>query len=1474
MEKLHLHFALHAFESEREFFIQGHGKKEKLFAYKDHPKKFEEHRKLNAALALIPQSSRNLITHFAEEIELPDDMVSRLSIISPAKDPTDILPDLISVHFHVPTPPRKRFLQSANYSAKQQPLVLKHLGVEPSMLTASNHQEVKLGAALLVSVPLSVARSIVFHHPEIGTVDIADSAIIFERYMEDHNDFDQLVNYISSNPYSSTAQNPWYKKTHSIKVDPVTLKESIMPPTTDKFADGKSMDWPKDPATGEPVIPLYQLSDETSGSADGGVIAAASVAVKAVLKATKNDKAFNGSLWSRSSASVSLKKSNVDPLSGKNPLPKAVKDYWSVKYDSDKQYGLDLYGEDIKFSNNTLSFPVKNWPSRGLGVYIEYQTVDGTPIPWSVLKNTKEGSNLVKPEGFVSSVFSTIYAKQSDTTTKIFWGILGSGNTCFGIPFPTNPLDINFQWPHDQSGAAIASRAEVYIGGLGVANGLTDWDSDVDMAGLISTGILNYGITAACMAFTVAVVGPLKKQLMASEVRYAVLAFAIPMGVTATVVSSLFWENANARAVLSKISNFVAGFIFGSITNLILEAVYKEAIKKLIGAAIGTMTTQQALEQIPYAGWALKIASVAADIASLAATTIECLASPATYKLQVQQSMDLTVTVKPDPSHGTQHQNPIWPLVADHWVMMLKYPKNGKFEGGTTYIMAGPMPGKKDDPIVVTFNKVPAGGQIQIVANIYSDADWIAGQWDSGLKSATPDADGKLQYKGAITENLVPLTSSTKYREKQRVGFGKDQKHMWIVTSFTIDSTYKSDLDAGRLSKSCRTAFADNGVELPEDDFISVKTEVKEKSWDVTDKKSGTSYHCQYKPVYSGDGKTYYTISVYNSTRPSPKLPFPKFECSTIGDNHNLCDLVGMTINNKAYQLGYAWRATGMNLPKDLSTNPVENGLMYTMQSISTLAQPSDLIIQSKVGFSQMPFIAYDQFGLTPLFFMDFQSNNSVLNNADNKPVPAAILKSFTDRGFEIPQNTTVKLVKTDMEWRLLDVSKNVLFDLIVETKVVNGAWQKVINIFNYVVPGVTNFYMDPRPGPDGNYHMRAVSFNDGLPGSYNFDVDFDSTKANSWGTFPIRAGSTLFKLAIHPAGFAVAIDYGLDKLWTLKIPDTPSKMSEARVAMPLSGSGELDGLLRQPKAMTISSDGRIIILEQGNKRMQSFDINGNAVASFKGSLKTKFPSTLIGDLNNKTFSTALLETYQQNIPAKYLRKAIITKYDEAAIADLNNKKAGKVLRGYFKAQLIELPESDSDVSISVTTAGSAWLLTNKTEGLTYEIRWNENEYTFAVHYAPNLQIDVVAKGMEWKISDRVNSLTFNVTAGKKAGDPLDVQQLISTAGLRDHGTKNIEYLDIATEDKGYIYVLYFEDPGTSANQYMLDIYNPDGTILLGNPLTGLAAAKMAVDQWRTLWTLNYETFRGPSNRTEPSVSGWIPSTPDAPTKGNEKMES
>jgi hypothetical protein len=97
---------------------------------------------------------------------------------------------------------------------------------------------------------------------------------------------------------------------------------------------------------------------------------------------------------------------------------------------------------------------------------------------------------------------------------------------------------------------------------------------------------------------------------------------------------------------------------------------------------------------------------------------------------------------------------------------------------------------------------------------------------------------------------------------------------------------------------------------------------------------------------------------------------------------------------------------------------------------------------------------------------------------------------------------------------------------------------------------------------------------------------------------------------------------------------------------------------------------------------------------------------------------------------------------------------------------------------------------------------------------------------------------------------------------LRTQGSSSVVPLDLSVESKGYIFVLKYLMPNSGAvlpSDYLLDIYWPDGSFL--TQVAGLAAARLQVDLWRNLFTLNYEIVQG-SGRTEPSVSQWIPSTP------------
>jgi hypothetical protein len=96
------------------------------------------------------------------------------------------------------------------------------------------------------------------------------------------------------------------------------------------------------------------------------------------------------------------------------------------------------------------------------------------------------------------------------------------------------------------------------------------------------------------------------------------------------------------------------------------------------------------------------------------------------------------------------------------------------------------------------------------------------------------------------------------------------------------------------------------------------------------------------------------------------------------------------------------------------------------------------------------------------------------------------------------------------------------------------------------------------------------------------------------------------------------------------------------------------------------------------------------------------------------------------------------------------------------------------------------------------------------------------------------------------------------TAGLmplRPEGA-GVVYLDLGVDAMGYLFVLSYINDGLAASDYRLDIYDPEGTFLART--TEMAAARMAVDMFRNVYTLNCETLAN-APRIEPSLSQWVP---------------
>ena len=87
-----------------------------------------------------------------------------------------------------------------------------------------------------------------------------------------------------------------------------------------------------------------------------------------------------------------------------------------------------------------------------------------------------------------------------------------------------------------------------------------------------------------------------------------------------------------------------------------------------------------------------------------------------------------------------------------------------------------------------------------------------------------------------------------------------------------------------------------------------------------------------------------------------PSATVASLDCGTGG---TLCELVGITINNSAFQVGYAWRSSGQDLPPDSATAPASDAQLYALQNLSVLASPGQTLISSDVGLTDMPAIGY-----------------------------------------------------------------------------------------------------------------------------------------------------------------------------------------------------------------------------------------------------------------------------------------------------------------------------------------------------------------------------------------------------------------------------------------------------------------------------------------------------------------------------------
>ena len=350
-------------------------------------------------------------------------------------------------------------------------------------------------------------------------------------------------------------------------------------------------------------------------------------------------------------------------------------------------------------------------------------------------------------------------------------GRLSPVDTIMAIPLPAQPSDFTFTFNE------AASSATISMGGLGQ----TPFDWTYDGEGILLTAIFNYAIPIVFIALGVAVDQggkawtDLTKEVVGDVLTVLEAAAEGPIG-------SAIAGGVSLEDVLAAIGNCAGSLLLSVLAD-------SDALTAYITAAAGESAAEDAE---PFVGWIARAIGSAADVASMIETSVEVARCPATMQLSVLRTMDVSVTVEPDPAHHGQ-----WPATAIHYVITVTY------DDGPTYSYDGQMnPTTQQGPIPYTFTGLPAGGNITVLACFYSDNDWLAGQGATLSMPAQPNQGSALVIAPfAIKENLVPLSATTTYTFKEKLGYS-DGERVWLPASSGIPSETVSNLDGSNIGNN------------------------------------------------------------------------------------------------------------------------------------------------------------------------------------------------------------------------------------------------------------------------------------------------------------------------------------------------------------------------------------------------------------------------------------------------------------------------------------------------------------------------------------------------------------------------------------------------------------------------------------------------------------------------------------------------
>jgi hypothetical protein len=401
-------------------------------------------------------------------------------------------------------------------------------------------------------------------------------------------------------------------------------------------------------------------------------------------------------------------------------------DYSFDNHSSENGYHVKIVSVD---DQRNVTIEVENKYLRYLGLYIRYVDAGDNPIAVDDLPT----DTLDHYPNWGESYYSDY-----DLLAEMIRPEL----VVLGIPIKSDKQQFVINVPLE------AAKVLVLAGGLGHSHGVTAFPDIVHKPGTGATAIMNLALPAVFLALSAAS-------------GYVTFMKSPAAGNVLRTILTLIFDIVFATIMVAEYSDPHALVGVAKDTGLLL--IKSPSLAKDIDTFL---SEGEAEDQVPVVGTILQAVAALGLVASLAQTIAEVARSPKVYEYSLTFTHDIGVTIYHDPDDFE------FPATATHYELKAFFDKGTPWTSGRIE-----MPGTSwSDPLQHTFSKVPYGGKVQIAVGFYSDTEWLAGK---GKTEVVANDDSAASLEITIEEQLVPLTTNTRYHHKEKTVLDQDGNLLW-----------------------------------------------------------------------------------------------------------------------------------------------------------------------------------------------------------------------------------------------------------------------------------------------------------------------------------------------------------------------------------------------------------------------------------------------------------------------------------------------------------------------------------------------------------------------------------------------------------------------------------------------------------------------------------------------------------------------